>query len=59
MRSWVREQDGALDSEIVQLPGRTPVLLVDNGGVGDPVLVYGHMDKQPPLGEWRAGLGPY
>jgi acetylornithine deacetylase/succinyl-diaminopimelate desuccinylase-like protein len=59
LRSWVSDQDPALSVEIVQLPGRTPVLLVDNGGSGDPILVYGHMDKQPPLGEWRAGLSPF
>ncbi|HSZ38215.1 MAG TPA: M20/M25/M40 family metallo-hydrolase [Acidimicrobiales bacterium] len=59
LRDWVRDQGGALATEIVQLPGRTPVLLVDNGGAGDPIVVYGHMDKQPPLGEWRQGLGPY
>jgi acetylornithine deacetylase/succinyl-diaminopimelate desuccinylase-like protein len=59
LRDWVKEQDAALDVEIVQLPGRTPVLLVDNGGSGDPILCYGHMDKQPPLGEWRAGLSPF
>jgi acetylornithine deacetylase/succinyl-diaminopimelate desuccinylase-like protein len=59
LRDWVRDQDGALQAEIVQLPGRTPVLLIDNGGSGDPVVVYGHMDKQPPLGAWRSGLGPY
>jgi len=59
LRDWVRDQDGALATEIVQLPGRTPVLLVDNGGAGDPIVIYGHMDKQPPLGEWRQGLGPY
>lgn len=59
LRDWVRDQDGALQAEIVQLPGRTPVLLVDNGGSGDPIVVYGHMDKQPPLGTWRHGLGPY
>ena len=35
------------------------MLLVDNGGAGDPIVIYGHMDKQPPLGEWRQGLGPY
>ena len=57
--AWVRDQDAALQAEIVRLPGRTPVLLIDNGGSGDPVVVYGHMDKQPPLGEWRSGLGPY
>jgi acetylornithine deacetylase/succinyl-diaminopimelate desuccinylase-like protein len=59
LRDWVRAQDASLATEIVQLPGRTPVLLVDNGAPGDPILVYGHMDKQPPLGEWRDGLGPY
>ncbi|HVT42356.1 MAG TPA: M20/M25/M40 family metallo-hydrolase [Acidimicrobiales bacterium] len=59
LESWVRDQDGALRTEIVELPGRTPVLLIDNGGSGDPVVIYGHMDKQPPLGEWRPGLGPY
>jgi acetylornithine deacetylase/succinyl-diaminopimelate desuccinylase-like protein len=57
--AWVRDQDAALAAEIIELPGRTPVLLVDNGGTGDPIIVYGHMDKQPPLGEWRRGLGPY
>ena len=59
LRDWVRDQDGAMQTEIVQLPGRTPVLLIDNGGSGDPIVVYGHMDKQPPLGAWRSGLGPY
>jgi acetylornithine deacetylase/succinyl-diaminopimelate desuccinylase-like protein len=59
LQAWTQEQDGGLRTEIVQLPGRTPVLLVENGGTGDPILVYGHMDKQPPMGEWRSGLGPF
>src|SRR5580700_2389830 len=59
LRDWVRDQDRTLTTEIVQLPGRTPVLLIDNGGTGDPIVIYGHMDKQPPLGQWRDGLGPY
>ncbi len=56
---WVRTQDDALEAEIIELPGRTPVLLIDNGGAGDPIVIYGHLDKQPPLGEWRSGLSPY
>ena len=56
---WVDGQGAELPTEIVQLPGRTPVLLVDNGPPGDPIVIYGHMDKQPPLGEWRAGFSPY
>jgi acetylornithine deacetylase/succinyl-diaminopimelate desuccinylase-like protein len=59
LRDWALEQDGSLQTEIVQLPGRTPVLLVENGGSGDPILIYGHMDKQPPLGDWRPGLAPF
>jgi acetylornithine deacetylase/succinyl-diaminopimelate desuccinylase-like protein len=59
LEAWVQEQDRGLATEIVQLPGRTPVLLVENGGTGDPVLIYGHMDKQPPLGDWRPGLSAF
>ena len=59
LRAWAQDQDAGLTTEIVQLPGRTPVLLVENGGSGDPILIYGHMDKQPPLGEWRSGLSPF
>jgi acetylornithine deacetylase/succinyl-diaminopimelate desuccinylase-like protein len=59
LAAWTKEQDGALRTEIVQLPGRTPILLVENGGSGEPILIYGHMDKQPPLGDWRPGLSPF
>jgi acetylornithine deacetylase/succinyl-diaminopimelate desuccinylase-like protein len=59
LRQWVDDQGLGLTTEVMQLPGRTPVLLVDNGGSGDPIVIYGHMDKQPPLGTWREGLGPY
>src|ERR1019366_2852968 len=59
LRAWAQEQDAGLTTEIVQLPGRTPVLLVENGGSGEPILIYGHMDKQPPLGDWRPGLSAF
>jgi acetylornithine deacetylase/succinyl-diaminopimelate desuccinylase-like protein len=59
LRAWAQDQSSGLAVEVVQLPGRTPVLLIDNGGTGDPILIYGHMDKQPPLGEWREGLSPF
>jgi hypothetical protein len=36
LRAWTQEQDGGLLTEIVQLPGRTPVLLVENGGPATP-----------------------
>ena len=64
---WLRARpiEGAT-VEVQELPGRTPVVLVDvpaRGGGGDggagSVLLYGHLDKQPPLAEWRTGLSPW
>lgn len=56
MAEWARDQlRGIADVrvEIVRLPGRTPVLLIDvPGSNGDPVLIYGHLDKQPPMSGW-------
>lgn len=61
---WARARPlGKNSVEVVTLPGRTPCLLVEieaTPGVDDrTALVYGHLDKQPPLGEWREGLGPF
>jgi acetylornithine deacetylase/succinyl-diaminopimelate desuccinylase-like protein len=66
VRQWLlgrRVPDAVV--EIVRLPGRTPVLLMDVPAAdGVPaeagtVLLYGHLDKQPPVGGWSAGLGPW
>jgi acetylornithine deacetylase/succinyl-diaminopimelate desuccinylase-like protein len=58
---WCRRQplrEAAV--EVVRLPGRTPVLLVEiPGDSGDTVLLYGHLDKQPEMSGWREGLGPW
>ncbi|RDZ28186.1 M20/M25/M40 family metallo-hydrolase [Lysobacter silvisoli] len=58
MRDWARgrlaDVPGA-SVEVLTLPGRTPVLLVDVPGEGAPVLVYGHLDKQPPMDGWSHG----
>ena len=46
--------------EVVRLPGKTPVLLVEVPGEGKgTVLVYGHLDKQPEMTGWREGFGPW
>jgi len=50
--------------ELVQLPGRTPVILAEVPGRGAgsalaPALLYGHLDKQPEMVGWREGLGPW
>jgi acetylornithine deacetylase/succinyl-diaminopimelate desuccinylase-like protein len=61
MARWCREQrlHGAR-VEVRQLPGMTPILLVDvPGELPDCVLLYGHLDKQPEFTGWLPGLGPW
>ncbi|WP_256334701.1 M20/M25/M40 family metallo-hydrolase [Lentzea albidocapillata] len=64
VRLWIesRALPGAV-LEVVQLAGRTPLLMVDVPASGnasdDTVLLYGHLDKQPPVGGWSEGLGPW
>jgi acetylornithine deacetylase/succinyl-diaminopimelate desuccinylase-like protein len=66
VRDWLAARDipGAT-VEILRLPERTPVVLMDvpaSEGMpadGGTVLLYGHLDKQPPVGGWSEGLGPW
>ncbi|QWF80622.1 M20/M25/M40 family metallo-hydrolase [Amycolatopsis sp. CA-230715] len=65
VRAWLvaREIPGAT-IDVVELDGRGPVLLLDvpaTPGAEDKgtVLLYGHLDKQPPVGGWSEGLGPW
>ena len=51
-----------VDARIFQLPGRTPVLLLDipaTHGCSGNVLCYGHYDKQPEFIGWEEELGPW
>ncbi len=46
--------------QLLELEGRTPVLLIDIPGDSDEtILLYGHMDKQPEMVGWHDGLGPW
>jgi acetylornithine deacetylase/succinyl-diaminopimelate desuccinylase-like protein len=58
---WIRRQQipgGSL--EVLQDGDRTPLLLLDfPGSIPDTVLMYGHLDKQPPMVGWRDGLGAW
>ena len=60
--AWCEQRDlGDANIEIVELEGLTPVLFAEIAAT-DPqrsdstTLIYGHFDKQPPLGDWREGL---
>jgi acetylornithine deacetylase/succinyl-diaminopimelate desuccinylase-like protein len=60
---WARERIASVAGatlDVVRLPGRTPVILIDVPGAGpDTVLLYGHLDKQPEMAGWEEGLGPW
>jgi acetylornithine deacetylase/succinyl-diaminopimelate desuccinylase-like protein len=64
VRAWcaARPIDG-LDVSVHRLPGRTPVIVAEvapsSGVPDDTVLLYGHLDKQPPMDGWLEGLGPF
>jgi acetylornithine deacetylase/succinyl-diaminopimelate desuccinylase-like protein len=63
--AWAGSRDLAgARHEVVELDGRSPLLLIDvpatDGAAGQgTVLLYGHLDKQPALGEWSEGLAPW
>jgi acetylornithine deacetylase/succinyl-diaminopimelate desuccinylase-like protein len=58
-RAKIRSLPGAA-LEVVRLPGRTPVIVIDVPGEGeDTVLLYGHLDKQPEMVGWAEGYGPW
>ncbi|GJM20233.1 MAG: succinyl-diaminopimelate desuccinylase [Planctomycetota bacterium] len=59
--AWCRERPlEGLRVDVIELEGRTPVLLLElPGAVDDTVLLYGHLDKQPPMTGWEPGLGPW
>lgn len=75
LEQWARAQAiEGLTVEVATLPGRTPLIVMEvpahdertavgtgagDGDVPDTVLLYGHLDKQPPMVGWRDGLGPW
>jgi acetylornithine deacetylase/succinyl-diaminopimelate desuccinylase-like protein len=60
---WARERLAGLPGatlDIVRLPGRTPLILIEVPGNGTgTVLLYGHLDKQPEMVGWLEGYGPW
>ncbi len=63
LANWSRARRlQSFDVVVHRLENRTPVLCVTveatTPGSGTAVL-YGHLDKQPPLGDWSDGLDPF
>ncbi len=54
-----------LQVEVIRLKNekgedRTPLIYMEIPGTGnDTVVLYGHLDKQPEMTGWRAGLSPW
>ena len=66
LTSWVSKQEvRGLTWTIRRISGRTPIIYIeilasaDYPDKEDTVLLYGHLDKQPPFEGWGDGLGPY
>jgi len=61
LENWCKTQpiDG-MTTEVIKLPGRTPILFLDIPGKSDDVvLLYGHYDKQPEFSGWEEDLDPW
>lgn len=56
---WAREMLSEIPGttvEVLRLPQRTPLIFIDVPGTPDaPVLIYGHLDKQPAMTGWAQG----
>ena len=65
VRGWCEQRAIAgLSVWVHELPRRTPVVVCEipaygGGPADDSVLLYGHLDKQPPMDGWHDGLGPW
>src|SRR5512135_3437171 len=60
--NWVCEQKVQhLKAKIIKHEGKTPLMYCEIAPekYTKTILMYGHMDKQPPLDKWSDGLGPY
>ncbi|MFM2072321.1 MAG: hypothetical protein RLZZ623_2584 [Actinomycetota bacterium] len=65
VHDWCAARNVAgLTIEVRELEGRTPMIFIEipafaGGSDHDPVLLYGHLDKQPEMTGWRDDLGPW
>src|SRR5690349_11697674 len=58
LATWATHKLGGVagaNVEILKIEGRTPLIFANIPGEGDPILFYGHFDKQPPMEGWSDG----
>lgn len=58
---WCRKRPvPSLKVDVIRKDALTPLLYIEAPGELDgTVLIYGHLDKQPGMQGWEAGLGPW
>ena len=63
---WVKSKPvKGLHLEVIRLEGLTPLIFIEIDPTANApddvgtVLLYGHLDKQPPFTGWNEGLSPY
>lgn len=65
VRDWIASRGlPGTQLEILELPGRSPLLVVDVPATSgarnqSTTILYGHLDKQPSVGDWSSGLDPW
>lgn len=59
--NWAKNQGiKGLKGELYKEKGKTHMLFIEieSQGINKTILLYGHFDKQPSLGQWGEGLHP-
>ena len=59
--NWAKSQGiKGLNAELYKEPKKTHMVFIEieSQGIDKTILLYGHFDKQPALGEWDEGLHP-
>ncbi|HMS24501.1 MAG TPA: M20/M25/M40 family metallo-hydrolase [Acidimicrobiia bacterium] len=61
---WAKQNSpSSATIKVQRIENKTPLLIVDIPARGydgdDVVLLYGHLDKQPPMTGWREGIEPF
>jgi acetylornithine deacetylase/succinyl-diaminopimelate desuccinylase-like protein len=61
LKNWAESRTiRGMTVELLRADMRSPLLFIEiPGDTDETVLMYGHLDKQPPMLPWREGLDPW